>query len=341
MADTLVSISIVATVRNENKTIAEFLDSLLQQSHRPNEIMIVDGASTDGTREILQEYAKRGEINLISQDCNIAEGRNLGIAAVKTTHIGVTDAGCKVDKDWLREIAGCFANNPGTDVVAANFRFETHSRFEEAVIHATFRSRRDRTDLSPYHPSSRSVAFTKDAWVRAGGYPEWLYAAEDTLFNIRLRQIGCKFVFCPHAFVQWRPRENWKSLAKQRINFSRGNARTGFGIYGYTKSLRMHGLFAVLLALGVWQPISLLALLAVVAWYVRSSLWPQAVANVPGRDYGMRLRVLLLMEFVRLVQIYGFLRGRWDRRFDKKYVENQRQYMGVTTVDELSFLKNG
>jgi len=341
MPDIPFGISIVATVRNEKKTIAEFVDSLLQQSHRPNEIIIVDGASTDGTREILQEYAKRGEITLISQDCNIAQGRNLGIAVVKTTHIGVTDAGCKVDKNWLREIVGCFVNNPGTDVVAANFRFETHSRFEEAVIHATFRSRRDRADLSPYHPSSRSVAFTKDAWDRAGGYPEWLYAAEDTLFNIRLRQIGCKFVFCLHAYVQWRPRESWKALAKQRINFSRGNARTGFGIYGYTKSLRMHGLFAVLLALCIWQPVSLLATFAGIAWYVRGSLWPQVTVNVPSSDFGMRFRVLLVMEFVRLVQIYGFLCGRWDRRFDKRYVENQRQYMGVTSVDELTFLKNG
>ena len=335
------AISIVATVRNEKDTIAAFVDSLLQQSHTPQEIIIVDGASTDGTREILAEYANQGRLTLISQDCNIAQGRNLGIAAVKTTHIGVTDAGCKVDKDWLREIVGCFVNNPGTEVVAANFRFETHSRFEEAVIHATFRSRRDRTDLSPYHPSSRSVAFTKDAWSRAGGYPEWLYAAEDTLFNVRLRQIGCKFVFCPHAFVQWRPRENWKALARQRINFSRGNARTGFGIYGYKKSLRTHGVFAALLALGAWQPVGWLAALAMMAWYVRGHLWPQVAANVPSSDWGMRLRVLLVMEFVRVVQIYGYLRGRWDRRSDKKYIENQRQYMGVTTVDELPFLKNG
>ena len=341
MEETLFGISIVATVRNERQTIVAFVDTLLQQSHQPDEIIIVDGDSNDGTLELLQEYARRGEITLISQDCNIAQGRNLGIAAVKTTHIGITDAGCTVDKDWIREIVNCFVNNPDTEVVAANFHFETHSRFEEAVIHATFRSRRDRTDLSPYHPSSRSVAFTKDAWERAGGYPDWLYAGEDTLFNIRLRQIDCKFIFCPHAFVQWRPRESWKALAKQRINFSRGNARTGFGIYGYTKSLRVHGLVAVLLALGVWQPISLLPALTVFAWYVRGSMWPQIAANVPGSDFTMRLRVLLVMEFVRLVEIDGFLRGRWDRHIDKKYVENQRQYMGVSTVDELWFLRNG
>lgn len=337
MVDVPFRISIVATVRNEKETIAEFVESLLKQTYRPDEIIIVDGASTDGTLETLQEYAKRGSITLISQDCNIAQGRNLGIVAVKTMYVAVTDAGCKVNKDWLREIVGCFVNNPGTDVVAANFQFETSSVFEESIVHATFRCRRDRKDLSPYHPSSRSVAFTRVAWERAGRYPEWLYAAEDTLLNVRLRQIGCNFVFCPNAFVQWRPREGWKALAKQRINFSRGNSRIGFGINGYIKSLRVHALILGFLALGVWQPVALLAALALFVWHARVSLWPQVAVNVSRDNLRMRFRVLLVMEFVRLVQIYGFLRGQWDRRFDKKFVDNQRNYMGVATVDELKF----
>ena len=51
--------SIVATVRNEKDTIVAFVDSLLKQSKKPEEIIIVDGASTDGTREILEKYDER------------------------------------------------------------------------------------------------------------------------------------------------------------------------------------------------------------------------------------------------------------------------------------------
>ena len=58
--------TLIATVRNEAGTIREFVDSLLEQSRTPDEILIVDGASTDGTREILEDYAARDLLRVIS-----------------------------------------------------------------------------------------------------------------------------------------------------------------------------------------------------------------------------------------------------------------------------------
>jgi glycosyltransferase involved in cell wall biosynthesis len=328
-------VSVIATVRNERATITAFVDSLLGQSLRPDEIVIVDGASTDGTLEVLEGYAEREGVRLISQPCNIAQGRNLGITAATGTHIAVTDAGCRVDPDWLREIVACFKTYPGTDVVAGNFRFETHSDFEEAVVLATFPPNRDDTDGARFFPSSRSVAFTKVAWERAGGYPEWLYAAEDTLFNIRLRQVGCQFVFCRSAIVRWRPRETWRALARQRINFARGNARVGIGTAGYLLNLRVHGLVMVLLLGGLLHWALLLAGVGLLGWHVRKHLWPQAARATRGRPPRLRYLTVLVMEFVRLVSMYGFLQGRWDRLRDSRFVANQQRYMGVRSVQEL------
>lgn len=330
-----IRISIVATVRNEKKTIGKFIESLLGQTHRADEIIIVDGASTDGTREILEEYAAQGLLRTISQPCNIAQGRNLGIAAATGTHLAVTDAGCQVDSNWLAEIMQCFNFSPAPDVVAGNFRFETHTPFEHAVVHATFQPNRDETETARYYPSSRSVAFTKIAWQKAGGYPEWLYAAEDTLFNIRMRQLGCRFVFCQNAIVRWRPRETWGALARQRINYSRGNARVGMGTAGYLINLYIHGLLAALLIAGLWFPVSIIAAIGLFVWHTRKHLWPQMIASTPSQDWRVRLRIISVMEFVRIVNLYGFLLGRWDRVSNKDYIRWQREYMGVTSVEGL------
>ena len=329
------SVSVIATVRNEHSTIARLLDSLLTQSHKPDEILIVDGASTDGTLEILQDYAQRHGIRVISKACNIAEGRNMGIAAASGTYIAVTDAGCLVDADWLKELMICFATDESIDVVAGNFRFETRSQFEEAVVLATFQPNRDNTEAARFYPSSRSLALKKSAWVKAGGYPEWLYAAEDTLFNIRLRQIGCHFVFGQHAIVRWRPRETWSSLAKQRINFARGNGRVGIGTAGYVVNLKVHGAALVITMAGFWLPMLWLLAAAILFWHVRRHLWPQATLTTQGRAPLMRYRVLAVMEFVRLVTMYGYLLGRWDRARDASFVANQRRYMVVGSVEEL------
>ena len=328
-------LSVIATVRNERATITAFVESLLGQSQRPDEIVIVDGASTDGTLEILKGFAARHGVRVVSQPCNIAQGRNLGISAATGTHIAVTDAGCKVDADWLREIVACFQTEPGADVVAGNFRFETHSEFEEAVVLATFPPNRDATEGARFYPSSRSVAFTKAAWERAGGYPEWLYAAEDTLFNIRLRQVGCQFVFCRNAVVRWRPRESWRALARQRINFARGNARVGIGTAGYLTNLRVHGLMLACMLGSVLHPALPIGAVLLLWWHMRRHLWPQAVRATHGRPRRLRYLTAVVMEFVRLVSMYGFLQGRWDRLRHADFVKSQQRYMGVRSVREL------
>jgi glycosyltransferase involved in cell wall biosynthesis len=326
----------VATVRNEKDSIVAFVGSLLEQSIKPAEIIIVDGASTDGTREILENYAERNEIVLISQDCNIAQGRNLGISKAKNDIIAVTDAGCIVTESWLENILECFEQDPQPDVVAGNFRFICRSTFEEVVSLATFPPDRDETEAARYYPSSRSLAFQKSAWVKAKGYPEWLFVAEDTLFNIRLRQLGCHFVFAKNAIVRWRPRATWGALAKQRFNFARCNARAGIGTQGYLINIKYHAAILVPLLLGFLSPWLMLFAVYPLAQHVRQNLLPQAsqAAKIIDRP-GMKWYILSVMEFVRIVGVAGFISGRWDRITNKKYSESQKAWMGVGSLDEL------
>lgn len=329
-------ISLIATVRNEHATIRTFVESLLAQSALPDEIVIVDGASTDGTLQILEEFSAAGRIRVISQKCNIAEGRNLGIRHAQHELIAVTDAGCRVDVNWIANILKCFNSTAAPDVVAGNFRFDSRTPLEEAIAFATFSPARETTTIAQYFPSSRSVAFRKSAWERAKGYPEWLYAAEDTLLSIRLRQLGCKFVFCKEAVVYWRPRETWRQLARQRLNFSRGNARVGIGTSGYLTNVRYHGATLILLAASfMWWPLAIAAALVAVE-HVRRHLWKQAShAKQASGSLAMFFRVLAVMEFVRLVNIVGFVAGRMDRLTDPSFKRRQKEWMGVDSVEAL------
>jgi glycosyltransferase involved in cell wall biosynthesis len=329
-------LSVVVTVRNEVQNIGSLVDSLLAQSLRPAEVVIVDGQSTDGTLEVLKPYAEDGRIELISADCNIAEGRNLGIRRARHECVAVTDAGCRVDAGWLEAIARCFASAEAPDVVSGNFRFDVRSRFEQDLIYATYMGDREDSYVARYYPSSRSIAFRKTAWAAAGGYPEWLYAAEDTLFNIRLRQLGHRFAFCRDAIVRWRPRETWSQAWRQRYNYGRGNGRVGFGVRGYSTNIRYHLAMLLPLLLTPWTLLGPLVSLGVLAVHVRRHLWTQARRG--WRETGSLatlLRVLALMEWVRLAGMAGFLRGRIDRWTDPQIALRQRDWMGVASVEDL------
>lgn len=330
------SFTVIATVRNEKNTISKFVDSLLNQSLTPNEIIIVDGESTDGTNEILRKYELDGKIRLYTKNCNIAQGRNFAIQNASNELIAVTDAGCSVNKNWLKEIARAFSSSEQPDVVAGNFKFECHSRFEQAVVLATFNPDRENTEAAKYYPSSRSVAFKKSAWKKAKGYPEWLYAAEDTLFNIRLRQLGYKFVFAKDAFVTWRPRETWKALAKQRFNFSRGNARVGIGTVGYLANIQYHSYILLPLLLSFYTPWLVMLSALPLFYHIKNNLWKQAEkAGKKTNSILMQYYVLLVMEFVRIIGMLGFIRGRLDRILDKRFLESQVNWMGIQSLDEI------
>lgn len=86
LGNNLPPFSVVITVRNEMGSIAAVVEGLLAQSYPPAEIIIVDGASTDGTLEILKRHEAQGNLRLFSQPCNIAEGRNSALG-MRTWHI--------------------------------------------------------------------------------------------------------------------------------------------------------------------------------------------------------------------------------------------------------------
>ena len=331
---TLPAFSVIATVRNERPVLVDFIDSLLGQSLRPEEIIIVDGDSTDGSLQILQDYATRGLIRLISCPCNIAQGRNLGIAAARCEFIAATDAGCTADPHWLENLARGFTCEPMPDVVAGNYRFETRSDFELASTLATDAPDRERSEAARYYPSSRSIAFRKPAWTAVKGYPEWLYAAEDTLFNIQLRRLGFRFHFARDAIVSWRPRPTWKGLLRQHFNYARGNGRIGLGRAGYALQLRTHGLTAGFVLLALIWPLLLLPAAGVLGHFMARCLWPQArhARKVTGRRI-MLWRTLLVMEMVRLAGMAGFIAGCADRRRTPLFIDAQRAWMGTDTVE--------
>jgi len=216
--------SLIITTFNEEAVLADLLESILLQTVMPAEVIIVDGGSTDGTVAICRSFvgafienSSRLEI-IESPGANIAYGRNLGINKAKSPIVAVTDAGCKLKRNWLEIITEPIKNN-FADFVGGGYEPIAPTKFQRILAKLTVYNQIPENFL----PSSRSIAFTKQLWVKAGGYPEYLNWGEDTCFNKQCLQKGARYIVAPEAVVFWEVRKNLRQVIKQFYRYALGD----------------------------------------------------------------------------------------------------------------------
>jgi glycosyltransferase involved in cell wall biosynthesis len=220
--------SVICTVLNEGQTIHKLLGSLLMQTRLPDEIVFVDGGSTDRTAAILESFARQTTYPvrvIVAPGSNISQGRNLAIEAAAGPIIASTDAGVRLHIKWLEELLRPFESDPPPAVVSGFFVPDPQTTFEVAMG-ATVLPTLSNIDPATFLPSSRSVAFLKSAWEAAGRYPEWLDFCEDLIFDIRLREVADPFYFAPEAVAYFRPRSSLRAFFKQYYQYARGDGKS-------------------------------------------------------------------------------------------------------------------
>jgi len=216
-------ISVIITVKNEAESICRLLDSLAAQTRQPDQVVICDGGSTDGTLDILRAETRLPLRVIVRPGANISQGRNAAIAEATGDVIACTDAGVTLVPEWLEELTAPLKTSEAA-VVAGFFMPDVHTPFEVAMG-ATVLPQLDEIDPASFLPSSRSIAYRKDAWQAVGGYPEWLDYCEDLVFDFALRARFGAFAFAPKAIAYFRPRGNLRAFFRQYYLYARGDGK--------------------------------------------------------------------------------------------------------------------
>lgn len=222
--------SCIITVYNEEETIILLLHSLFHQSIMPNEIIIVDAGSTDRTLQRIRNFEfgnwkkkHTTKLKIFVQNGNRAVGRNYAIKKTTGNIILCIDAGCYLDKDWVKHILAPFTNT-AVDVVAGFYRGESKNIFQECLIPYVL-IMPDQVDEKSFLPSSRSMAFKKSIWKKLDGFPEQFDRNEDYVFAKRLQKAHANIVFAKNAIVYWFPRENLSKAFWMFFHFAAGDAQ--------------------------------------------------------------------------------------------------------------------
>ncbi len=312
-------VSVVIPVLNEAGNVPSLADALLAQSRLPDEIVFADGGSTDGTRAILDDLADRhAGIRVVEGPGGRSENRNTAIGAASHEIIACTDAGCVPEPAWLERLTAPIGS--GADWVAGFYRPEGSTT---AATSAGVLMTMVREEVKPeeYLPSGASQAFRREVWEAAGGFPENMIAAEDTVFGERARAAGYRPVFVPEAVVVWEPPNGMAAMARKVFMWGRADGRAGVRRWTYRWILAVYGGSLILLIVapvgagllaGPWAAVAALAVALTPLILVTVRRTRRKYRWVPGRAK------YLYLPFGHLLQVsaqtLGFLVGAFEMR---------------------------
>jgi glycosyltransferase involved in cell wall biosynthesis len=242
-------VSVVVPVRDEEGSIRELLDSLLAQTRPPDEIVITDGGSIDATPQIIEDYIRRGApVRLIRAGAALpGRGRNLGAAQASFEWLAFTDAGIRLENNWLEALISKAEANDSIDVVYGSWEPVTVSFFKQcaAIAYVPPPALQDGELTRPRFIAS--ALLRREAWQAVNGFPEDLRSGEDLVFMDRVESVGYKAAFEPRAQVHWDLRPTLWSTFTRFLVYSRNNIRAGLFRQWQSTILFRYGVLAVLL----------------------------------------------------------------------------------------------
>jgi glycosyltransferase involved in cell wall biosynthesis len=322
-------VSVVVPVRDEENSIRDLLDSLLAQTRPPDEIVITDGGSVDSTPQIIEEYIHKGApVRLIRAAAALpGRGRNLGAAQASFDWLAFTDAGIRLNRDWLEALVAKAETDDSIDVVYGSWQPVTDTFFKQCAAIAYVPPPAAREGLMSRPRFIASTLLRREAWQAVNGFPEELRSAEDLVFMDRVEHAGYRCVFEPRAQVHWDLRPTLSATFKRFLVYSRNNIRAGLFRQWQSTILVRYGVLAVLVIVAlivepawVWFPLAawLLMLAARAAVAIRRNRFCYPASFVHNLVRGaMVMSLLAVLDAAAIVGSIQWLlldSFRWSRK---------------------------
>jgi hypothetical protein len=316
-------LSVIVSARNERKMLPGLIDQLLEQNYPAElfEILVVDGASTDGTADLVRRRYSDRRVRLRVLDCpkrSVSAGRNAGIRAASGDAMVFLSGHCRIpSKNLLADTAeilettgaGCLCRPQPLSAPA-----DTH--MGQAIARARS-CRVGRGTVAPelagfVDPPGFAGTYLRTVFEEVGFFDETFDACAGLDFNERVRRAGIRAYCDPRLSVQEQPPQKLRPLLVEMFRHGRGAShfmRKFPECSSLAEVAPLGVLLAVLLALFAWSQLPVRTAAIVTAPLL---LFPGAllIASMKiGSSYGFRSawRAPLIFATVYLGQGLGLL----------------------------------
>lgn len=322
MADPLVTV--LMPVRNEEAFLHRSLGAVMAQDYPNLEILVVDGASTDHTVEIVKELQQQDpRIRLLHNPGQWqARALNIGQQASKGEIIARVDGHTIIAPDYIRQCVdllhhyadvvsvGGTQKAVGRSLLGKAVALSYHSRFGVPSIlrHAT---------EDTYAFGAYMGVWRRHILEKVGGWREDYRVQEDFEHYYRIGLAGGKTIISPRVKSEYYCRDTWQALLTQYYRYGRGKVKT---LRDHPESLRWRHTVAPLFVsailigavLGYFIPLVFYLWLALISLYMSINI---AVSFIQSQGkWGLFWRLMLVYVIIHFVWGIGF----WVEIFNLK-----------------------
>lgn len=226
-----IPISVIVCAKNEEDNIKKFFPLLASQNYPDYEIVLIDDASSDSTRDLFEEYEKQySNVKVVKVDNNEAFWGNkkyaltLGIKVSKNDYLLFTDADCyPSSKNWITNMSSQFTFHK-TIVLGYGAYEKVKNSFLNKIIR--FETLLTATQYfgwakagKPYMGVGRNLAYKKDEFFRVRGFMDHMKirSGDDDLFiNQTANKTNTAICYTPDSFTYSKPKTSYSSWFKQK-----------------------------------------------------------------------------------------------------------------------------
>lgn len=316
-------VSVIMPIRNESAYIERSLGAVLAQDYPANclEILVIDGLSDDGTREIvLAHQANHRNIQLVDNHARIVPpAMNLGIRRAKGDIVVRVDGHCEIAPDYVSRCVQHLLED-GVDAVGGPIKTIGETDEAEAIALAmsswfgvggsAFRTIDDRAMLVE---TVAFPAYRRETLLRLGPYDEELVRNQDDEYNYRLLKQGGQILLSPDIRSRYYSRSSLPKLWRQYYQYGFWKVRV---MQKHPRQMRWRQFVpAVLVAsltgsalLGlIWRPFWLVLALLLTLYVVADLAASLSLGRQQGRHHTSRL--FIIHPILHFSYGLGFLAG--------------------------------
>ena len=246
--------SIIVPVFNRPDEVDELLQSLVGQTLKDFEVIIVEDGSEKPCKDVCDKYA--GKIDLkyfMKKNSGPGQSRNYGAERANGEYLIVLDSDVVLPEDYLKAVDDELNREPSDAFGGPDCAHDSFTETQKAISYSmtsfftTGGIRGGKKKLDKFYPRSFNMGIRRDVYMRLGGFSKMRFG-EDIDFSIRIFKAGCKCRLFPEAWVWHKRRTDMRKFFRQVYNS--GIARVNL-YKKYPESLKLVHLLPMVFTVGV------------------------------------------------------------------------------------------